>query len=63
MLIKAYVNQIVFHYYVLRKGQIHQHSLYSMTLMVVLFANPIKLDNSRRNVATKILPKTVVLSF
>ena len=46
-----------FHYHMLENKQSNRHSLHSMTSVVVLFAYPIKLIISTRNVVAKIPPK------
>ena len=57
MLIIAYTHArvilVIFHYYMLQnKHKSNRYSLYSMTLVVVLFANPIKLNISTRKGVT-----------
>ena len=57
----ASVVLVIFHYYMLQNKQSNRHSLYSMTLVVVLFAYPVKLNISTRNGVTKILPSYIVI--
>ena len=54
---------VIFHYHMLQNKQSDRHSLYSMTLVVVFFAYPIKLNISTRKRVTKILPRKLHYNF
>ena len=59
----ASVVLVIFHYYMLQNKQSNSHSLYSVMLVVVLFAYPMKLNILTRNGVTKILPKKLYCYF
>ena len=48
----ASVVLVIFHYYLLQNKQCNRYSLYSMMLVVVLFAYPMKLNISTRKGVT-----------
>ena len=53
----ASVVSVIFHYHMLQNKQSDRYSLYSMTLVVVVFAYPIKSNISTRKGVTQIMPK------